>query len=780
VICRKLKIVAEYMSDLNAFFSGCVAIDLEIHPETNTILKIGGINPDNDRTLSFQGRFNVSHALKKLDEFCRGVTFLLGHNISRHDVPYLKEHFPWLKLLFLPLIDTLFLSPLAFPKNPYHRLVKDYKIVKKSINDPVADARCTLSLFEDQCEAFGKMERDLLRMYGRLLCLSYPNDGYEMFFQSLTQEQLPDIEEVSEIWRKQVNGRVCQSRMFKVFDHVVSEPQLAACLAYILAWVRVAGENSVLPPWVRHQFPQIPGLLDTLRASPCLEPECPYCKVHHDPITNLKQFFGFSSFRPLQDESPPLQQQVVEDIIRGNNSLAVLPTGYGKSVCYQLPCLMKARQRNQLSLIISPLQSLMKDQVDGLKSKGILNVGTINGLLTMLERSQVLEAIRLGSIDLLWLAPEQLRNSTVKSVLRQREIGMVIIDEAHCFSKWGHDFRPDYLYIARFLKELCANEYARLPQIACFTATAKKEVIEEIQSYFKEQLDAELTLFHGGHERRNLQYIAESVREREKEEIIHERLTQVFQETGGAGGGIVFASTRGRVEKFSEGLANRGWAVDYFHGGRTPEDKKQVQERFLQDELKVIVATNAFGMGIDKPDVHVVIHADVPGSLENYLQESGRAGRDGKIAWCFLLFDAEDLETQFKLSSYSRIDWRDMSGMLTGLKQLAARHTDKTVILTSGELLRSEEIEIQNLADLSPDEPMYDTKVKTALAWFEKSGKVVRGDNRTQVIQGKVLVENLQEAKEKINKLNLSQKEQVKWVTILEALLQADPKVCNS
>lgn len=437
---------------------------------------------------------------------------------------------------------------------------------------------------------------------------------------------------------------------------------------------------------------------------------------------------------------------------------------------------MKARQRNQLSLIISPLQSLMKDQVDGMKGKGMLNVGTINGILTILERSQTLEDIRLGSIDLLWLAPEQLRNFTVKSTIKQREVGMVIVDEAHCFSKWGHDFRPDYLYLARFLKELCPGDNDRLPQVACFTVTAKQEVIQEICLYFKKELGLELTRFLGGHERQNLQYIAENVREHEKEDVIHERLTQVFRENGGEGGGIVFAATRKRVETFSKGLEDRGWAVDFFHAGRTPEDKKQVQERFLLGELQVIIATNAFGMGIDKPDVRVVIHADIPGSLENYLQEAGRAGRDGQTACCFLLFDNEDLETQFQLSSYSQIEWRDMSGMLTGLKHLAVRDSNNTVILTSGELLRSDAVQDQHLQALDVDEPMYDTKVKTALAWLEKSGKILRGDNRTQVIQGKVLIDNIEKAKWKIETLKLPCAQKQKWLEILEILMQADPK----
>ena len=765
------------MPEREAFLFRCVSLDLEVHPDTEQILQIGAVAPSRGQTLRFQRKFNIPDALRELDAFCQHAGFLLGHNISRHDIPLLKRHFSHLRLLSLPLLDTLFLSPLAFPKNPYHRLVKDYKLVKQARNDPVEDARCALTLFRDQWEAFAAMEPELLGLYGRLLSLSYPDDAYESLFQDLTRASLPAVDAIRNSWKRFAEGKVCQGRVTEVFDTLARQSDSAACLAYILAWIRVAGASSVLPPWVRHQFPQIPSLLDRLRGAPCLDTaNCAYCRKHHDPIRNLERYFGYNEFRALKDEQPPLQEQVVADILRGNNCLAVLPTGYGKSVCYQLPSLMKARQRNQLSLIISPLQSLMKDQVDGMKGKGMLNVGTINGMLTMLERRQTLEDIRLGNIDLLWLAPEQLRNFSVKSTIKQREVGMVIVDEAHCFSKWGHDFRPDYLYLARFLKELCPGGDDRLPQVACFTATAKQEVIKEICAYFKDELGLDLTLFLGGHERENLTYIAESVREHEKEEIIHERLTQVFQENGGEGGGIVFAATRKRVETFSKGLEDRGWAVDFFHAGRTPEEKKQVQERFLLGELQVIVATNAFGMGIDKPDVRVVIHADVPGSLENYLQEAGRAGRDGEPSQCYLLFANEDLETQFQLSSHSRIEWRDMSGMLTGLKCLASRNSDKTVILTSGELLRSDAMQDQHLQALDVDEPMYDTKVKTALAWLEKSGKLRRGDNRTQVIQGKVLIDNLEQATQKIRTLKLPHAQKQKWIEILEILMQADPK----
>jgi ATP-dependent DNA helicase RecQ len=757
-------------------FGKFISVDLEIHPENNELLKIGAVDSDLKNTLSCSGRFDVRKSIQKLDEFCNGSKFILGHNISSHDIPWIKENFPNLKLLSLPLIDTLYLSPLAFPKNPYHRLVKDYKIVRESVNDPVGDAKLTISLFNDQINAFENMPIEVIGTYGYLLNRSYPKDSYDVFFQAFLEQGIPNIEIVKKHLLDISKGKVCESRSADVFSIAEIDSPNSVYLAYILAWIQVAGENSVLPPWVRYRFPKIPDAIDLLRANPCFDKSCTFCEEHYNPIKNLKLYFGYQEFLPVKNEHPPLQEQVVKEIIFGNCCLAVLPTGAGKSLCFQLPALIRARVRNQLSIIISPLQALMKDQVDGLIAKGIINAGTINGMLTMLERSQTLEGIVKGDIDLLWIAPEQLRNSNVKSSIMQREVGMIVIDEAHCFSKWGHDFRPDYLYISRFILELGKENYNRLPQVVCFTATAKKDVIDEIQAYFLNELNISIKIYEGGHERINLTYHVEKVAENEKYEIIHRILKEIFNYPNIKGGAIVFVSTRKNAMKVSSILAEEGWAVDYFHSQRTPDEKKQVQEKFLSGELEVIAATNAFGMGVDKPDVRAVIHADIPGSIENYLQEAGRAGRDRQPATCILLFNDKDLETQFKLCSYNQLEWADLSGMFTGLKKLAGRHPEKTVVLTSGELLKTDEIAEQKLPDISHDDKGYDTKVKTAIAWLEKTGKVLRGDNRTQFIQGRVLIENIEKAAAKISTLRLSSDVKRNWLKLLEVLFQSEPK----
>ncbi len=761
---------------INHFINRLVAVDIEVHPVDHQIIKIGAFAPGSGETLAFKGAFNLHAALSALDDFCRKAAFLLGHNITRHDLECLKSVRSDLKLYALPLIDTLWLSPLAFPKNPYHHLVKDYKIVKQSVNDPLADARCTVTLFEDQCEAFAHKPKEIAAFYGGMLAAAFPQHGYAALFEAIVGRARFKPRDGKQIWRAQTDGRVCKNRADDVYDAVAEDAPNSVCLAYMLAWLGVAGDNSVLPPWVRHAFPQINSWLDTLRNSPCVDLTCSYCRAHHNPVKNLKRFFGFDAFLPVKSETPPLQQQITQEILEGANCLAVMPTGAGKSLCFQLPALMRAVQRKTLTLIISPLQSLMKDQVDSLKSRGVLNVGAINSLLTMLERSQVLEGVRLGDIDLVWLAPEQLRNTTVKKVLKQREIGLLVIDEAHCLSKWGHDFRPDYLYIARFITEISASASQSEPQIVGFTATAKKEVVKEIIAYFANELDRHLVLFDGGHERANLTYFVEQVAENEKIAVIHQILSQVFTNTGSRDGAIVFTATRKKAEQICEQLTEKGWAADYFHGGRTPDDKKQVQDLFLQGVLDVIAATNAFGMGVDKPNVRVVIHADTPGSLENYLQEAGRAGRDRQPAQCFLLYHPDDMETQFKLSSLSRLRQRDIAGMFNGLKRLTAKHPEKTVVMTSGELLSAEEMEKQNLMDLSVEESHYDTKVKTAIAWLDRCGKIARGDNRTQVIQGRVLVNSLNDGIERIQHLKLSVKEKSHWENLLRVLFQSGPK----
>jgi ATP-dependent DNA helicase RecQ len=548
-------------------------------------------------------------------------------------------------------------------------------------------------------------------------------------------------------------------------------PQRLAA-AYTLAWLRVAGANSVLPPWVRLEHPLTGKLIGRLREAPCAAADCAYCRQTHNARAQLRAFFGFDDFRPLPANRAggSLQQEIVQAGLRNESLLAILPTGGGKSLCYQLPALARNYRRGVLTIVISPLQALMKDQVDGLvRRTGTPFGAALYGLLTPPERGDVLRRIRLGDVALLYVSPEQLRNRSFREAIAQREIGCWVFDEAHCLSKWGHDFRPDYLYAGRFIREFSKSQDLPIPPIACFTATAKRDVKEEIIAFFKAETGRELALFEGGVERDNLRFEVQTVTGHSKLERVHDLLASHLP--GGQGGhGIVFRTTRLDTEVLAEFLRAKGWRVAHFHAGLKPSEKKRIQDDFLAGHLQVICATNAFGMGIDKEDVRLVIHADTPGSLENYLQEAGRAGRDGRAAECILLYDEEDCEQQFRLGAFGELTRHDIAQILRGLRK-AARGDREKVVITAGEILRDEDVE----TNISLEDRSADTKVRTAISWLERAGFIQRDENVTNVFQARLLVRDLQEAEAKMAPLNLPNAEKALWTAILRELMNAGP-----
>ena len=277
-------------------------------------------------------------------------------------------------------------------------------------------------------------------------------------------------------------------------------------LAYALAWLSVSGGNSVMPPWVRHQFPAAGKLVRQLRDRPCGEADCDWCRERHDARKELKRWFGFDDFRPepVDEDGRPMQRTIVEAAMAGEHVLGILPTGTGKSLCYQIPALSRYDKTGALTVVISPLVALMADQVTGLRKQNIDCCVTINGLLSMPERAEALDQVRLGDAGILIISPEQLRSTTVRRALGQREIGAWVLDEAHCLSKWGHDFRPDYRYVGRFIREKAGQ--APIPPVLCLTATAKPDVVADIKQHFRDELDAGLKVFDGGARRDNLDF----------------------------------------------------------------------------------------------------------------------------------------------------------------------------------------------------------------------------------------------------------------------------------
>jgi len=303
-------------------------------------------------------------------------------------------------------------------------------------------------------------------------------------------------------------------------------------LAYAMAWLSVAGGNSVMPPWVRHQFPEASLLVRCLRDTPCDDPECTWCRERHDATAELKRWFGFDSFRPepTDAEGRPLQQAIVEAAMRGEHVLGILPTGTGKSLCYQIPALSRYDKTGALTIVVSPLAALMADQVAGLEARGIASCAALNGLLSMPERSDVLDRVRLGDIGILIVSPEQLRNKAFRKVMAQRGVGAWVLDEAHCLSKWGHDFRPDYRYVGRFIRERAGD--GAVPPVLCLTATAKPEVVADVLGHFRDKVGIELQLFDGGANRDNLDFEVVPTTPGEKFAHVYQVLDQYLPSTG--------------------------------------------------------------------------------------------------------------------------------------------------------------------------------------------------------------------------------------------------------
>ena len=763
---------------MDDFAASCIALDLEVCRKDGRIHAFAALH--GSVRLVHRGG-SLASALTRLDALAEDATYILGHNLIAFDLPHLQATNPRLRLLRLPPIDTLWLNPLAFPRNPYHHLVKHYQdgqLKRERVNDPELDARLSLQLLDDQREALREMPPDLLAAWHWLTTVGEGEErhpagsiaatvrpaGFDAIFAALRQAPRPSDAQAREAIGQRLARTACRQQSAEVLDRPARH---GWALAYALAWLSVAGDNSVMPPWVRHQFPDAGRLVRRLRDLACTDPDCRWCRERQDARKELKRWFGFGDFRPEpeDDDGKPMQQAIVEAAMAGESVLGILPTGTGKSLCYQLPALSRYDKTGALTVVISPLVALMADQVAGLERLGVSAAVTVNGLLSLPERKEALDRVRLGDAAILIIAPEQLRSVSVRQTLAQREIGAWVLDEAHCLSRWGHDFRPDYRYVTRFI-----SEKAPEAPVLCLTATAKPDVKEDILRHFRERSNVELRVFDGGASRTNLEFVVVQTTPGEKFAHIHQILEADLPPEV-PGGAIVYCATRRQSEDVAEFLSRKDVAAEHFHAGFSPEIKKTVQQRFIDGELRVIVATNAFGMGIDKPDVRLVVHADIPGSLENYLQEAGRAGRDRAAARCVLLYTAEDVERQFSLSARSRLTRREIQGILKALRNLdRKKRMGSAVVATSGEILGEDDD-----ADFERDSATDDTRVRTAISWLEEAQLLSREENRVQVFPSSLRVGSVAEARHKLAKRELRADYRAKLLAIAKALIEADP-----
>jgi len=719
--------------------SNIVFIDTEIDVKSKKLLDAGAITND-------MKQFH-SNSTSDFLNFINHADYVCGHNILNHDLIHI-ERLTSFNFAEVKTIDTLFLSPLLFPIKPYHALLKDDKLQTDELNNPLNDAVKAKDLFFDELSAFSELDSDLKQIYSSLL---EDKKEFASFFSYINYPIFKG--DIKGLIQGRFSDKICQ---YIEFDKLIQEN--AVELAYCLALINSNSRYSITPPWVIKNYSDVERVMYLLRSNPCIT-GCPYCNQSLDAIIGLKTYFGFNSYRTYGGDA--LQEDAVNAAINNKSILAVFPTGGGKSITFQVPALMSGENTKGLTVVISPLQSLMKDQVDNLEKSNITEAVTINGLLDPIERAEAFERVENGSASILYISPESLRSKSIERLLLGRNVVRFVIDEAHCFSSWGQDFRVDYLYIGDFIKslEVKKNLENGIP-VSCFTATAKQNVIQDIKDYFINKLSIQLEIFSSKASRTNLTYkVIPKDNEEEKYNTLRNLIDEKQRPT------IIYVSRTRRAYQIAKRLSDDGYLAKPYHGKMDKQEKSENQDAFIRGEVDIMVATSAFGMGVDKKNIGMVIHYELSDSLENYIQEAGRAGRDENItADCYVLFNEEDLSKHFILLNQTKLNIEEIQQIWKAIKDIMGFRSKAS----------NSALEIARQAGWDDNIVEIETRVTTAVSALEEAGYLKRGQNMPRIFANSILTKNAQEAIEKINlsdRFNEKQKQQA--VRIIKKLISS-------
>ncbi|WP_198306171.1 RecQ family ATP-dependent DNA helicase [Arcobacter vandammei] len=721
--------------------------DIEASLTTNKIKELGAVYKNSELRTT-----NVVE-LRNFLSLCKS-DFICGHNFIDFDLKILKHTSILQDLAKYNFIDTLPLSLLLFNEKTLHSLPKDYKSEDDFSNNPVEDSKISSILLDKLFEKFKTLTVDSKNIFYSLLkdniyfsgFFKYISDYFE--FEKLNNEDLYSLIKIKH--SKSI-------RNHEYLKELINSNRVE--LAYILALLTPYIEIKAHPAKILYTFPNIVDIQKEL---------CFDIKIAKDKLIDFSsEVFGISSFRPFPRlnanllENPSLsQREIVEASLDDESFLAILPTGGGKTFTFWLPAIYKAKHYKSLTVVISPLQALIEDHIKSFNQKvANYKAVAISGFMSPLERAESIEYVVNGEADILYIAPESLRSNTIFGILKNRFIERFVIDEAHCLSTWGNDFRQDYFYICEFIKDLISKKnFQDFIPISCFTATAKPSVISDIENYFLDGLGIKLNKYLAVPERKNLQYKAISSKSKDK----YLDLLKLINEHNGATLVYIPTSTK-KCDEIAQNLQrDTNKSVKSFHSKLDSTIKMQILKDYIENSIDVIVATTAFGMGVDKANITNVIHYEVSDCLENYAQEAGRGARDEKLeAFCPILFDEDDLDKHFLTLNRTKLTASEINSIFKVLKNCKSDVISKTAF----------EIAKEAGWDVEDSSFDYSTKIKTALLELEREGYINRKRNKTSFFADSIASKSMEKLHKKLENSDLSEDEKQRLVLVLQTII---------
>ncbi|QEZ90199.1 RecQ family ATP-dependent DNA helicase (plasmid) [Aliarcobacter cibarius] len=721
--------------------------DIEASIKTKKINEVGLVYKNSNFKTS-----SIEEA-KKFISICK-TDFISGHNFIDFDLNILKYSSLYKDIVNYKIIDTLPLSLLLFNEKTIHSLPKNYKNEDDFDNNPVEDSKITAILFDKLLERFNEIPNDTKNIFYSLL---KNNQYFSGFFEYIClSTKLIDLnfEDLFNLIKNKHNKTIVNFEYLK--DVLISNK---VELAYILALLTPYIEIKAHPPKILFSYPNIVEIQKKL----CFDRE-----LSNKILSDFsKEVFGFGTFREfprlnanILDNPSISQREIVEASLRDESFLAILPTGGGKTFTFWLPAIFKSNSYKGLTVVISPLQALIEDHIKSFNLKvANYKAVAISGFMSPLERSEAVEQVVNGEADILYIAPESLRSNTIFNILKNRLIERFVIDEAHCLSTWGNDFRQDYYYICEFIKDLLdkKNFQNHIP-ISCFTATGKPSVIKDIENYFLEGLSIKLDKYLAVPERKNLKY--KSISSSGKYKYLE--LLKLINEHDGATLVYIPTSTKNCDEIANKIAMDTNKIVKSFHSKIESQEKMQILKDYIENRVDIIVATTAFGMGVDKANITNVIHYEISDSLENYAQEAGRGARDENFeAYCPILFDEDDLDKHFVSLNRSKLTASEINSIFLVIKRSKGNAINKTAF----ELAKDAGWDVE---DKSSD---YSTKVKTALLELEREGYISRKRNKTNFFADSIVSKSMEKLHIKLKESFYSEEEKQRLILVLQNII---------